>query len=229
MLNHMRIGELIYMANHTVNSKVTDQVTEASNGGTSKYDWAVIKADYLANRHLTLVAIAEKYGCSLVSVKKHSGAERWIDERAALNREFIRSTTEANMRRQAKTALQFNEDCLAETVSLLSSLKNEHERLKAANELKASDISKMAESMEKLQRAGRLALGMSTSSGELSGKDGKPLMGEREKTLDEVAAELIAAIGEEAFNAINGTVTRSEHRVATSSADYMDDDEEDVE
>lgn len=181
------------MSNHSARVNLDGIVSDAS-GHAGKYDWSSMKADYLSNRHLTLIDIAKKYGCSELSVKKHSAAENWVNERAKINAEFVKSTTEASLRKQAKSALQFNEDCLAESVKLLGSLRDEHDRLKAANELKAGDIVKLATGLKTCQEAGRLALGMSTSKQENENLDkGKEL------NKDDIHAELISLLGEEAF------------------------------
>jgi hypothetical protein len=186
------------MSNHTARVDLKGMEIADGSGHASRFDWAAMKADYLANRSLTMKDIAAKYGCSEISVKKHSQTENWVSERAAIHREFVRSTTEANLRKQAKTALQFNEDVLTEAMSLLYSIKEEHENLKAAGELRPNELGKLTTALKTTLETGRLALGLSTNNSEHTGKDGAPLSGELSK--DDIHAELIALLGEESFN-----------------------------
>jgi hypothetical protein len=196
------------MSNELVKLDLDEQIDNKMSGRPCKYDWPTMKADYLTNRHLTLLDISEKYGASYISVKNRSAQDNWGTERAALNREFVKSTAEASLKKQAKTALQFNENVLGQAMSLLESLKEEHDRLKAMGELDAGRIAKLASGLDITNKTGRLALGLSTSSSEMTGKDGKPLMGEGERTVDDVNAELIALLGEEKYNAIYGEVKK---------------------
>jgi len=179
--------------------KATGVMKEAN----PKYDWATMKADYLSSRTMTLKQIATKYGCSELSVKIHSAKENWVNEKAEINKQFVQAATAANLKKQAKTAIQFNESCLAESINLLESIKEEHANLKATGELNANHLGKLAASLKTCQESGRLALGLSNKPGE-TGAAGSAT---EERTIDTVSAELIALIGEEKYNAIYGEAT----------------------
>ena len=58
--------------------------------GRQNYDWEMIKRDYVTDPYSSQQKISEKYGISLVSIRKHSKADDWF----ATKKEYQRKVTE---------------------------------------------------------------------------------------------------------------------------------------
>ena len=58
--------------------------------GGQRYDWEMIKLDYVTDPLSSQQKISEKYGVSLVSIRKHSKAEDWL----ATKKKYQRDVTE---------------------------------------------------------------------------------------------------------------------------------------
>lgn len=61
-----------------------------SKNGRQNYDWEMIKRDYVTDPYSSQQKISEKYGISLVSIRKHSKADDWF----ATKKEYQRKVTE---------------------------------------------------------------------------------------------------------------------------------------
>lgn len=58
--------------------------------GRQNYDWEMIKRDYVTDPYSSQQKISEKYGISLVSIRKHSKADDWF----ATKKDYQRKVTE---------------------------------------------------------------------------------------------------------------------------------------
>lgn len=63
---------------------------KSKKDGGQRYDWEMIKLDYVTDPLSSQQKISEKYGVSLVSIRKHSKAEDWL----ATKKKYQRDVTE---------------------------------------------------------------------------------------------------------------------------------------
>lgn len=63
---------------------------QKKKNGRQNYDWEMIKRDYVTDPYSSQQKISEKYGISLVSIRKHSKADDWF----AAKKEYQRKVTE---------------------------------------------------------------------------------------------------------------------------------------
>lgn len=63
---------------------------QKKKNGRQNYDWEMIKRDYVTDPYSSQQKISEKYGISLVSIRKHSKADDWF----ATKKEYQRKVTE---------------------------------------------------------------------------------------------------------------------------------------
>lgn len=64
--------------------------TKSKKDGGQRYDWEMIKLDYVTDPTSSQQKISEKYGVSLVSIRKHSKADDWL----ATKKKYQREVTE---------------------------------------------------------------------------------------------------------------------------------------
>ncbi len=166
-----------------------------------KFDWPLIRSEYINDRSTTLAGLSKKYGCSEISMRIHSSKEKWAVDRNKIHQEFVRVATTENLKRQARAALNFNSaslDAASKIIGLVNRRIDEAEA--AGTEIESKELRELASSAKTAQEAGRLALGLSTDNKEITAK----AAGEDSRTMDDINAELIALLGEEKFNAILG-------------------------
>ena len=63
---------------------------KSKKDGGQRYDWEMIKLDYVTDPLSSQQKISKKYGVSLVSIRKHSKAEDWL----ATKKKYQRDVTE---------------------------------------------------------------------------------------------------------------------------------------
>ena len=63
---------------------------KSKKDGGQRYDWETIKIDYVTDPSSSHKKISEKYGVSLVSIRKHSKADDWL----ATKKKYQRDVTE---------------------------------------------------------------------------------------------------------------------------------------
>ena len=62
--------------------------------GGQRYDWEMIKLDYVTDPLSSQQKISEKYGISLVSIRKHSKADDWLATKKKYQREVTEKVIE---------------------------------------------------------------------------------------------------------------------------------------
>ena len=62
--------------------------------GRQNYDWEMIKRDYVTDPYSSQQKISEKYGISLVSIRKHSKADDWLATKKKYQRELTEKVIE---------------------------------------------------------------------------------------------------------------------------------------
>ena len=189
-----------------INFKLDNVLTRVEGiKSEDKYDWSLIRTEYINDRTTTLKMLCEKYGCAEPTIRARSSKENWVIDRARVNQEFVKVATTENLRRQAKAAISFNASCLdvASKIVMLSN-KRIDEAIENGEGIESNELGHIARAVKQAQEAGRLALGLPTNSSELTGKDGKPLIDSGDRTLEDINAELISLMGEDAFNSLRG-------------------------
>lgn len=169
-----------------------------------RYDWTLIRTEYINDRTVTLKTLSEKYGCAYVTIRERCAKEQWVMDRNRVHNEFVKIATTENLRRQARAAITFNSSCL-DVAAKIVTLANQRidEAIENGEMIEANELGHLARAAKQAQETGRLALGLPTNSSEITGKDGKPLL-EESRTADDINAELLLLLGEDAFNAMKG-------------------------
>lgn len=68
--------------------------TKSKKDGGQRYDWEMIKLDYVTDPTSSQQKISEKYGVSLVSIRKHSKADDWLATKKKYQREVTEKVIE---------------------------------------------------------------------------------------------------------------------------------------
>ena len=68
--------------------------TKSKKDGGQRYDWEMIKLDYVTDPTSSQQKISEKYGISLVSIRKHSKADDWLATKKKYQRELTEKVIE---------------------------------------------------------------------------------------------------------------------------------------
>lgn len=140
-------------------------------GKKIRHDWLVIKAEYVegivdekGNRYLpSLEELAVKYGVHAVSVRKHAGAEGWLQRRNAFATKVEEARSAKKSASLAGEAANFDIDSLklARGLYLICS-----QDIKRAAEgkmpLSPAEKAALSQAIKNAQQIGRLALGDST-------------------------------------------------------------------
>jgi hypothetical protein len=132
-------------------------------------DWAALKVEYV-NRSLQYKELADKHGLKEGTVRQRANREGWAEERNALSRAVTQKATVELVDTRADDLAKFNEDDL----KMARAIRAKAARM-MANDLSPQDLRALAGAVDAAQKVGRLALGVSTSSNELTGKDGAAL------------------------------------------------------
>lgn len=151
------------------------QMRSNSRGGKPPVDWGPIKAAYVGDPCMSHTELATRFGVSLQSVKKRSHYESWGEARQRVSAEADRLLEEKLANERLKNVEECNLQDLR-TVDLMHGLAIEELiKAKAESGIDVDRLAKLATIFEKGQKMKRLALGISTSNAEVSGKDGAPL------------------------------------------------------
>lgn len=89
---------------------------KSKKDGGQRYDWEMIKLDYVTDPLSSQQKISEKYGVSLVSIRKHSKADDWL----ATKKKYQREVTEKVIEKVTAK----NADKLANTIIAASNIAN---------------------------------------------------------------------------------------------------------
>lgn len=182
------------------NLNEVEQNTQTMNG--TNVDWPKARAEYVNSRTMTLKDIAAKYGCAEITVRTRSAKEGWVEDRNKVNNEFVKVTTQENLRRQAKAAISFNSNCLDVAHKILRLAEKRVDEI-AESEAKpeSNELVQLARATKQAQEAGRLALGLSTDNKEINSKSESDVGAKR---MDDLEAELLVLLGEDKFNQLKG-------------------------
>ena len=89
---------------------------KSKKDGGQRYDWETIKIDYVTDPLSSQKKISEKYGISLVSIRKHSKADDWL----ATKKKYQRDVTQKAIEKVTAK----NADKLANTIIAATNIAN---------------------------------------------------------------------------------------------------------
>lgn len=146
--------------------------------------WTDIRFAYI-NCTLTPTQFAEKHGIEQATFNRRLHHGKWAGERKIVQAEIDRKAQLLVIEQRAKELAEFNKADLtmaksirglvASKVHIMKRRKEEAELLNEDFEINHNELRTLAITVESTQRIGRLALGASTDSHELTGKGGSPL------------------------------------------------------
>lgn len=138
-------------------------------------NWDAIRAEYVAGKS-SIKRLAEKHKVSESGLEKRAERGKWSEARRNLSESVISGADAKIAEVRVDELAEFNAADLKIAKAMRSQIAG---HLRAAqiktSLLNPNDIAILMRAQESAQRVGRLALGMATTSSELTGKDGAPL------------------------------------------------------
>lgn len=132
-------------------------------------DWAKLRSEYITTS-ITLRELADKHGIKAAGVMRRAANEYWEAERKQESARVSRAVINASAEVRVAELDKFNADDLKMARAI---------RARAAQMMadvtSPQDLRAIAGAVDAAQKVGRLALGVSTNSNEITGKDGAPL------------------------------------------------------
>ncbi len=125
----------------------------------------------MADHTRTLGDVAAHCKANPATVRAKAGADKWIVERYRLATDIEKKATERIQADQIDRAARCNE----ETIMVARAIRKKAAAF-LSKDLTPAELNAMASAHEKAVNQERLALGMSTSSSEMTGKDGTALV-----------------------------------------------------
>jgi hypothetical protein len=134
-------------------------------------DWQALETEFV-NGFTSYEDLAIARGINPATLRKRGERGGWTDKRHVLAQSVTNQAQEKLTISRVDELAQFNSDSLdaAKAIRLNAAARLENDGL-TPNELRS-----LAGALEAAQRIGRLALGASTDTKEITGKDGKPLL-----------------------------------------------------
>jgi hypothetical protein len=125
-------------------------------------DWAKIKLEYV-NGTMPLRTLAKRHKIKAAGVMARAAKGKWEDERKQLSAKISKAAGEVIAETRAEELSKFNKDDLRAARSIRAKAGN-----MLAAELSPQDLSALARVFEAAQKIGRLALGATTESTEVT-------------------------------------------------------------
>ena len=151
----------------TVNKKIKKKKVKSGH-----VDWARVKAWFMQDHSRTLMDVADEFKLHPSTVKNHSRAEKWFDERKTQATHVYTRATEKIIDEQVDLAARCNND----TIEVARAIREKVRQFLESNELSPHELNAVAQAHDKAVSQERLGLGLSTSSTEVTGKDGSALV-----------------------------------------------------
>ncbi len=160
-------------------------------------DWTKLRLEYI-HGSMTMRELAITHDIKSAGVMRRAAKEGWESSRKQESAKVSKVATDVLGEARVDDLVKFNEDDLkvaralrAQVASSISTAARKQEIIPAA------DLRALAAAAEASQRIGRLALGVSTTNSQLTGKDGKPLIPTtpHEFTDEQLAAVIAAGSG----------------------------------
>ena len=137
---------------------------------TKRIDWANAKSWFMGDHTRTLGDVAHHCKANPATVRAKAGADKWIDERNIAATQIEKKATERIQADQVDRAAR----CIEETITVARMVRGKVVAFLKTN-LTPAELNSVMAAQDKSVTQERLALGMATTSSELTGKDGAPL------------------------------------------------------
>lgn len=149
----------------------------------AKYPWDQIKAAYVEGipgeggiHYPTLEELTQRYGCKFGYLRQRAAKEKWTDQKNIYLTKIEQKKQEKKSDVLASRAAEFDAKCLEIVEVAVSHVKGHflaaQERFRASRGQEAMNderLERLSRTLERYQRAGRIALGESDSVPELLG------------------------------------------------------------
>lgn len=136
-------------------------------------DYEPLRIEYV-NSEITIRELCEKHGVSESAVEAKCYRDDWSEQRRKLQADVLQRVNEKLTDKRVQELSEWNDNDLKVAKAL---------RAKAVNyltnpehKLSPMELRALATTLDSAQKIGRLALGVSTNSSEITGKDGQALM-----------------------------------------------------
>ena len=134
-------------------------------------DWAKLRSEYITTS-ITLRELADKHGIKAAGVMRRAANEYWEAERKQESARVSRAVINASAEVRVAELDKFNADDLKMARAIRARAA---QMMATATVTSPQDLRAIAGAVDAAQKVGRLALGVSTNSNEITGKDGTPL------------------------------------------------------
>lgn len=138
-------------------------------------DWLTIKGAYVSDPEVALPDIAKRFGVCLQAAKQHSIKEGWVAARAEVNARADEALRDKLVNDKIRNVEEFNLDDIKLVRAMRSEIARELTRLKNAGKLDGRKLMELTSAHKNTRHVGSLALGISTTNNEITGKGGEAL------------------------------------------------------
>ena len=132
-------------------------------------DWEKLRSEYITTR-ITLRELADKHGIKAAGVMRRAANEYWEAERKQESAKVSSAVINASAEVRVAELDKFNADDLKMARAIRARAAQMMATVTSPQDLRA-----IAGAVDAAQKVGRLALGVSTNSNEITGKDGAPI------------------------------------------------------
>ena len=132
-------------------------------------DWAKLRSEYITTS-ITLRELADKHGIKAAGVMRRAANEYWEAERKQESAKVSSAVINASAEVRVAELDKFNADDLKMARAIRARAAQMMATVTSPQDLRA-----IAGAVDAAQKVGRLALGVSTNSNEITGKDGSPI------------------------------------------------------
>ncbi len=128
-----------------------------------KYDWNKLHREFITGDYKTLKEFAEKKNMSYKTLKEK--AKGWVEEKQTKDRLKSDRITKATIDNQVFTASEINKKHLSLYASATTVIEKLIKQSVSGNKVNVYNIEKAVDSLQKIQKGQRLALGMDRDGG----------------------------------------------------------------
>ena len=132
-------------------------------------DWAKLRSEYITTS-ITMRELADKHGIKAAGVMRRAANEYWEAERKQESAKVSSAVINASAEVRVAELDKFNADDLKMARAIRARAAQMMATVTSPQDLRA-----IAGAVDAAQKVGRLALGVSTNSNEITGKDGSPI------------------------------------------------------
>ncbi len=127
-----------------------------------KYDWVKLRRRFITGDYATVKEFAEKEKIPYALARKHSA--NWLDEKRTIKRHKENKIIENVLNKQITSASYINERHISVFNKALDMAEHCLEECASEDKINLSRFEKIVDSLQKIQKGQRLALGMDKDS-----------------------------------------------------------------